>query len=178
MEHALSILVKPTEAPKPSESKEVISKENPQEPEKPKEEKKKPSPLHPITIAMKVFYYLKEILISEIKSKYIPTFQTAVFDALENLTEDDLRPIRKEEIEELIRHCKSFGECVEEGKKKLFEKCEMRTLDFGLKCLNTNLLEKRLWGITFIETVLQSVAYSYLGQSIEDYSFSRNIDAR
>src|SRR5690348_5251023 len=94
---------------------------------------------------------MREFLIPELQKQYLPQLE-AVFEMLNNLSEEELRPVKKEDIEEIVRNMESIIK--EYAYTEAFEKCEKFCLSFALKCFRSANLEKRLHGLSYVEEAI------------------------
>lgn len=85
--------------------------------------------------------------------------QKSVFDLLLTLSDDELRPVKKDDIETIVqsmetlmRHC-----CLSEQNGE--QQHEVFCLDFALKCFKSPMIEKRLHGLNYMEETIHSLRY-------------------
>ncbi len=121
-----------------------------------------------------VLYYiqLSDILTIPVRELFIPDLQRTVFDFLLNLTEVELRPLEKNDFEEIVRYFQIILERVPSLDKVVHECIEKFCLAFALKCFKSALLPKRLNGLSYIEEMIEAAQnrdhYPYM--HMDDYS--------
>eukprot|EP01087_Luapelamoeba_hula_P010523 TRINITY_DN2786_c0_g2_i1.p2 TRINITY_DN2786_c0_g2~~TRINITY_DN2786_c0_g2_i1.p2 ORF type:complete len:2352 (-),score=229.36 TRINITY_DN2786_c0_g2_i1:29-7084(-) len=109
------------------------------------------TPISIIKLLVGIWYKIKGFLIPEIQRRWLPHLEI-VFDTLRELPEEELRQVRKEDVEEIVRHME--GIIKEYAGPAAYEKCERFSLEFALKCFRSSNLERRMHGLAYIEEVI------------------------
>jgi len=88
-----------------------------------------------------------------VRKTFIPRFQESVFKMMLALNDKELRPVKKDDVSEVVR---CIGEILEDSSfSAVHERCEMFCLNFALKCFKSSNLEKRMQGLSYIEESIQ-----------------------
>lgn len=79
-----------------------------------------------------------------------------VFETMLGLSDDELRPVLKEDVEEIVREMENlFRDYVPHD--EVPKRCEKFCLDFALKCFQSSNLQKRMNGLSYIEECIDMV---------------------
>lgn len=91
-----------------------------------------------------------EFLIRAVKKELIAVFQPTVFSLMLGLNDNELRPVKKDDVGEIVRR---MSEILSDYSytSNVHELCEKFSLEFALKCFRSSNLEKRMQGLSYIE---------------------------
>jgi len=109
---------------------------------------------------------MNPVLIHEVQMTYYPVLDCA-FDLFNNLTEEELKQVRKEDFEETLKHLEYLMRVCQGP--PAYEKSERFILTFALKCYKCSNLEKRMHGLSYIEEAIQMVARRKTHMSWDHY---------
>jgi hypothetical protein len=91
----------------------------------------------------------------EVASSYLPAFQDAIFKCYLSMNEDELKQVKKSDIEDLINSLEMILPNLLRP-EEIAKRCEGFCLDFSIKCFRTTLIEKRVNGLVYIEDSVES----------------------
>lgn len=99
----------------------------------------------------KVCYFLK----ADIRERYLISLKDSLLDCFMNLTEEELKQVKKTDIEDLVN-------VLEDSLRSIMKQDEVHRisevfcLDFSNKCFKSNLIEKRVNGLVYIADAVDS----------------------
>lgn len=89
--------------------------------------------------------------------------QKSVFDLLLGLSDDELRPVKKDDIEGIVQSMELLMRHSVLNDQNGEQQHEIFCLDFALKCFKSPMIEKRLHGLNYMEETIHSLSYSGAG---------------
>lgn len=116
---------------------------------------------------------MKDVLKSEIAASYLSAFQDAIFKTYLSMNEEELKQVKKSDIEDLINTLELLLPNIIRP-DELARKCESFCLDFSIKCFRTTLIEKRVNGLVYIEDSVESAMMrEMIGESRDPFGYAR-----
>lgn len=112
---------------------------------------------------------MREFLVPELQKRYLPQLEH-LFTIMLDLSEEGLRNVKKEDIEEIVRHLEAIIR--EYAGADTYEKTERFALAFARKCFSSTNLEKRLHGLAYIDEAISMTQRRKHYQPWDDYGYS------
>jgi len=97
---------------------------------------------------------VKDSLVRSQQKLYVTQLEKRTLETLINLTEEELKPIRKSDIEDIVNSLEVLLADVISADDAA-ERLEKFCLDFSLKCIRSSLVEKRVNGLQYLEDALE-----------------------
>lgn len=85
--------------------------------------------------------------------------QKSAFELLLGLSDDELRPVKKDDIEAIVQSMETLMRHSVLNEQNGEQQHEIFCLDFALKCFKSPMIEKRLHGLNYMEETIQALRF-------------------
>ena len=112
-----------------------------------------------IVLFLRYTLQLREHLLPTVRDVLFVDMQKSVFELLLGLSDDELRPVKKDDIEAIVQSMETLMRHSVLNEQNGEQQHEIFCLDFALKCFKSPMIEKRLHGLNYMEETIQALRF-------------------